>query len=109
LWDGPGRTRLCIATIHRDRELCVHRNAAAAETCLKVHQVDLRKTRDLFLKPVNIEQLGQHDSRIAETQRLIEVTDEQIMFPRETNPFDFFYWEGIGKPGRTEGDYLPVG
>ena len=44
-----------------------------AELGTLLNEVDVRKALDLVVKAVKTDELAQHDSRIVETERLIEV------------------------------------
>lgn len=44
-----------------------------AELGTLLNEVDVRKALDLVVKAVKTNELAQHDSRIVETQRLIEI------------------------------------
>jgi hypothetical protein len=44
-----------------------------AELRTLMNEVDVRKAPDLVVKAVKTDELAQHDSRIVETERLIEI------------------------------------
>jgi hypothetical protein len=44
-----------------------------AELGTLLNEVDVRKALDLVVKAVKTDELAQHDSRIVETERLIEI------------------------------------
>jgi hypothetical protein len=45
-----------------------------AELRTLLNEVDVRKALDLVVKAMKTDELAQHDSRIVETERLIEIT-----------------------------------
>ena len=47
-----------------------------------LHQMDVGKTGDALLERADIEHFAEHDPRVVKTQRLVEVTHNQILFSR---------------------------
>src|SRR5258708_1266422 len=45
----------------------------------RLHEIELRHSRDALVEAIDAEHLTHDDARVVEAQRLIEVTDEQKM------------------------------
>ena len=54
-----------------------------------LHKVDLRQAGDALVKVVNAQELAENQARIVKTQCLIEIADEQKLFPGLCHMFCF--------------------